>query len=140
MNSGARHGQERRRRQKTQARGCSSAGRALALQARGHRFDPGQLHQLSCESIEKMGPTEIRSYFFCPLRQKSGKRSLTIREVEVRREDECASVQSSKIEHASAQSGNSCIGTEPNSYGPMFWGYMVKRISAYGGCLGGKRR
>jgi hypothetical protein len=21
-----------------------------------------------------------------------------------------------------------------------FWGYMVKRISAYGGCLGGKRR
>ena len=28
-----------------QARGCSSAGRAPALQAAGHRFDPGQLHQ-----------------------------------------------------------------------------------------------
>ena len=27
------------------ARGCSSAGRAPALQAGGHRFDPGQLHQ-----------------------------------------------------------------------------------------------
>src|SRR5204862_7538544 len=26
------------------ARGCSSAGRAPALQAGGHRFDPGQLH------------------------------------------------------------------------------------------------
>jgi hypothetical protein len=26
-------------------RGCSSAGRAPALQAGGHRFDPGQLHQ-----------------------------------------------------------------------------------------------
>ena len=25
-------------------RGCSSAGRAPALQAGGHRFDPGQLH------------------------------------------------------------------------------------------------
>ncbi len=23
---------------------------------------------------------------------------------------------------------------------PTFWGYMVKRISAYGGCLGGNRR
>jgi hypothetical protein len=29
----------------SQARGCSSAGRAPALQAGGHRFDPGQLHQ-----------------------------------------------------------------------------------------------
>ena len=27
------------------ARGISSAGRALALQARGHRFDPGILHE-----------------------------------------------------------------------------------------------
>ena len=26
--------------------GCSSAGRAPALQAGGHRFDPGQLHQI----------------------------------------------------------------------------------------------
>jgi hypothetical protein len=38
-------------------RGCSSAGRAPALQAGGHRFDPGQLHQpLPSESIlEVMG-------------------------------------------------------------------------------------
>jgi hypothetical protein len=26
----------------------------------------------------------------------------------------------------SVQSGNSCIGTEPDSCSPMFWGYMVK--------------
>ena len=31
-------------------RGCSSAGRAPALQAGGHRFDPGQLHQPSVAS------------------------------------------------------------------------------------------
>ena len=28
--------------------GCSSAGRAPALQAGGHRFDPGQLHHSGC--------------------------------------------------------------------------------------------
>ena len=31
------------------ARGCSSAGRAPALQAGGHRFDPGQLHHLAAQ-------------------------------------------------------------------------------------------
>ena len=31
--------------------GCSSAGRAPALQAGGHRFDPGQLHQVLSFSI-----------------------------------------------------------------------------------------
>src|ERR1700685_2476877 len=29
------------------SRGCSSAGRAPGLQPGGHRFDPGQLHQIS---------------------------------------------------------------------------------------------
>ena len=29
-------------------RGVSSAGRAPALQAGGHRFDPGTLHQKKC--------------------------------------------------------------------------------------------
>ena len=31
----------------TSTRGCSSAGRAPALQAGGHRFEPVHLHQLS---------------------------------------------------------------------------------------------
>jgi hypothetical protein len=30
--------------------GCSSIGRAPALQAGGHRFDPGQLHQITGNS------------------------------------------------------------------------------------------
>ena len=33
-------------------RGCSSAGRAPALQAGGHRFDPVHLHHLLLESKE----------------------------------------------------------------------------------------
>ena len=39
-------------------RGCSSAGRAPALQAGGHRFDPGQLHQISNQMArrERYGP------------------------------------------------------------------------------------
>src|SRR5258707_9608263 len=33
----------------TVIRGCSSAGRAPGLQPGGHRFDPGQLHQIWLE-------------------------------------------------------------------------------------------
>src|SRR5580765_4715723 len=32
--------------------GCSSIGRAPALQAGGHRFDPGQLHQIRCPMLD----------------------------------------------------------------------------------------
>ena len=31
--------------------GCSSVGRAPALQAGGHRFEPGQLHQLEHHGV-----------------------------------------------------------------------------------------
>ena len=34
--------------------GCSSAGRAPALQAGGRRFDPDQLHQAPRETLEKI--------------------------------------------------------------------------------------
>ena len=34
-------------------RGFSSVGRALALQARGHRFEPVNLHQAQVESGER---------------------------------------------------------------------------------------
>ena len=33
--------------------GCSSAGRAPALQAGGHRFEPVHLHQVDFEEIDK---------------------------------------------------------------------------------------
>ena len=35
--------------------GCSSAGRASALQAEGRRFDPDQLHQSPRSNIEVRG-------------------------------------------------------------------------------------
>jgi hypothetical protein len=50
-----------------QRRGCSSAGRAPALQAGGHRFDPGQLHQLR-HGIRKEGVTRRYAFFSDPLR------------------------------------------------------------------------
>ena len=40
------------------ARGCSSAGRAPALQAGGHRFDPGQLHHPHRSEEETDKPEE----------------------------------------------------------------------------------
>ena len=46
-------------------RGCSSAGRAPALQAGGHRFDPVHLHQLSEESksvVKGKSDTPKKSY------------------------------------------------------------------------------
>ena len=36
--------------------GCSSAGRAPALQAGGHRFDPGQLHQIRNSAASRSKP------------------------------------------------------------------------------------
>ena len=38
------------------ARGCSSAGRAPALQAGGHRFDPGQLHHVAAQWKRQIKP------------------------------------------------------------------------------------
>ena len=37
-------------------RGCSSAGRAPALQAGGHRFDPGQLHHVAAQRKRQIKP------------------------------------------------------------------------------------
>src|SRR5437868_15514544 len=57
-------------------RGCSSVGRAPALQAGGHRFDPVQLHQiyrLRQRSTFVVGPVSATSVESC-------KCSLTIRE------------------------------------------------------------
>ena len=40
--------------------GCSSAGRAPALQAGGHRFDPDWLHQLSLPAVHRLCPCNGR--------------------------------------------------------------------------------
>ena len=43
-------------------RGCSSAGRAPGLQPGGHRFDPGQLHQIfSCHAERRTSKARSES-------------------------------------------------------------------------------
>jgi hypothetical protein len=43
---------------------CSSAGRAPALQAGGHRFDPGHVHQLlpDCKRLKKIASARMLRY------------------------------------------------------------------------------
>src|SRR3989442_5466117 len=41
---------------------CSSAGRAPALQAGSHRFDPGHVHQLNSRSLN-----HLRCNFYCTI-------------------------------------------------------------------------
>jgi hypothetical protein len=74
---------------KTRDRGCSSAGRAPALQAGGHRFDPGQLHQRlrTQEGTRERSGASLSSGFFGSWRSPAPARgghigSLKIREVE----------------------------------------------------------
>ena len=104
--------------------GCSSAGRAPALQAGGHRFDPGQLHHASTlllvddkHTDELIRPdAEVRFVLFENLgrnkRFGSVEPNVSLRQV----------------------------GEVLDQYSEATWSYMVKRISAYGGCLGGQRR
>jgi hypothetical protein len=49
--------------------GCSSAGRAPALQAGGHRFDPGQLHQIHLEAAKSRSFVPGTQDFACGLRR-----------------------------------------------------------------------
>jgi hypothetical protein len=113
------------RRRRRRARGCSSVGRALGLQPGGHRFEPGQLHHVRRAekrsepvSLEKRasrltsGCSDGFSFF----------RSLTIWND--------PSVETVRSQHVAL------YFHMPRTS----WGYMVKRLSAYGGCLGGRRR
>ena len=64
-----------------ESRGCSSAGRAPALQAGGHRFDPVHLHQLATKwmaqarNCDGSWPVRFLQWIAC--------RSLTIQRVEI---------------------------------------------------------
>jgi hypothetical protein len=53
-----------------QARGCSSVGRAPALQAGGRRFDPVQLHQ---SGVRQQQAVQARQYLSVAV-QDSGQR------------------------------------------------------------------
>ena len=58
--------------------GCSSAGRAPALQAGGHRFDPVHLHHISSAEVQKRGRAEGKTFelltivlvYFPPMRRE----------------------------------------------------------------------
>ena len=54
----------------------------------------------------------------------------------------CREAKAGAERHLIIESLNSRLGfVPPNTDDPeATWGYMVKRISAYGGCLGGQRR
>ena len=46
--------------EKVVVRGFSSVGRALALQARGHRFEPVNLHQTQGRAVERNARNSLR--------------------------------------------------------------------------------
>ena len=106
--------------------GHSSAGRAPALQAGGRRFDPDWLHQFDSERCahEKIGikqaDVEVGSVLF----ENLG------------RNKRFGSIESRCVVEASRRSSNELFACDPEAT----WGYMVKRLSAYGGCLGSQRR
>ena len=114
------------------ARGCSSAGRAPALQAGGHRFDPGQLHHVAAQWKRQIKPERANGDRLALDRAPTEVslrllfRSLTI-----------WNDPSIEVEYGFDKRRTVFFLIHVPQ---TFWGYMVKRISAYGGCLGGKRR
>ena len=135
--------------------GHSSAGRAPALQAGGRRFDPGWLHQLprlmNGDARDDASSRELTPMVKVPTcagvitRQRvisgdAGKRivcSLTIRKVFVLTLSFQAKLFLLTKRVRLEMSRSQC---ESAPYPQTPWGYMVKRVSAYGGCLGGRRR
>ena len=136
-------------------RGCSSVGRAPALQAGGHRFDPVHLHHFERErsqgagrsgclnSFPERSQVSPAAYFWsfdrrgCSLFNNSEEASASISQ------DRCMGCDC-------IQNGFTLVGwsrhKRENSYGCELrsqarpQGYRVKRTSAYGGCLGDHRR
>ena len=136
-------------------RGCSSVGRAPALQAGGHRFDPVHLHQFERkkaadeegdrrlnQNLERSKASRKACFWSfdrrgCSLFNNSEEASASISQ------DRCMGCDC--IQNGSASVGWSRHKRE-NSYGrelrsqARLQGYRVKRTSAYGGCLGDHRR
>ena len=111
------------------ARGCSSAGRAPALQAGGHRFDPGQLHHQPLSETVKERQTRSDSSSPLGLGRVGALLRLRFCSLTIWNDPSIEAVH-----------GFNKRRTVFFNMPQTFWGYMVKRISACGGCLGGKRR
>jgi hypothetical protein len=137
-------------------RGCSSVGRAPALQAGGHRFDPVHLHHLRKEKpyrYEERDPRLIRISERSQASQKAYFWSFDRRGCSLfnNSEEASASISQGRCTGCDCiQNGSSLVGRgrhkRENSYdrGPhsqaRAQSYRVKRASAYGGCLGDHRR
>ena len=142
-------------------RGCSSVGRAPALQAGGHRFDPVHLHHSFREGSKGEKRKRYEERKLCLIRvaqrsqasQKAYFWSFDRRGCSLFNNSEEASVLISQDQHMGCdciQNGSSLVGRSrhkrENSYGRELLSqaraqrYRVKRASAYGGCLGDHRR
>ena len=135
-------------RQLGRARGCSSVGRAPALQAGGRRFDPVQLHhgqgrpgstidcgfeQSSTLGIGRQWPAlnAVRSLTIGKARRIRGCRAADARvELYLARDDATKGVV--------AGGANTLVAVVP--FARRVHGYGVKRLSACDGCLGDYRR
>ena len=136
-------------------RGCSSVGRAPALQAGGHRFDPVHLHQYSREKSQDAGRSRrlkrfsersqvsLSAYFWsfdrrgCSLFNNSEEASVLISQDQY---TGCDCIQNGfTLVGWSRHKRENSYCCEPRSQARA-QGYRVKRASAYGGCLGDHRR
>ena len=138
--------------------GCSSAGRAPALQAGGHRFDPVHLHQrartgkpfamvyqcdrvIGCRSltihrVESASSTESIERLAKPSAQRAVP-SMTLDCVTRLR----LSNESEERHNANTQSiARSRVTVLDDACTARRQSYRVKRLSACGGCLGDYRR
>ena len=142
-------------------RGHSSAGRAPALQAGGHRFDPGWLHQPHEAGISKQRRARDAAWCFLKAWEASIGCSLTIW-----KEGSCPWKAGVVMTRASRRTLGYVLHRAPavkaagaHKRESFLWlrdgvsdfgsrrlgvsrqqGYRVKRISACGGCLGNDRR
>ena len=137
-------------------RGCSSVGRAPALQAGGHRFDPVHLHQFRKERAHRY--EERGSCLICVPERSQASHGVCFWSFDRRgcslfnnSEEASASIPQDRCMGCDCiQNGFTLVGwsrhKRENSYGCELrsqarpQGYRVKRTSAYGGCLGDHRR
>src|SRR6266540_5157589 len=125
--------------------GCSSVGRAPALQAGGHRFDPVQLHQIRKEASWKISSfskltgkprglplifdrtEKVRLFFNKTEEVKRTRRSIVVCWVRLYRP-------------VPLEFRGTGIANTRNASTSSAQRYGIKRLSACGGCLGDHRR
>ena len=121
-----------------QIRGFSSAGRAPGLHPGGRRFDPAKLHQVRSRKDQTSAPLLEDGFDVWPLSQ------LTFESCFLKRwiiEWVLPIFTGSTFNTVSRRVSlyDTCFNLI-SLQRVVVWHYMVKRLSAYGGCLGSQRR